>query len=111
MTSRQLAFTVDGLTHASSVIPLESCSEAELGIVTTELVPLNDSASPNLPAVDHVALLMVPLFPLPEASVTVVPEPSLNPYAATRPEVAASATRECGPTSEARNNELAQLLM
>ncbi len=67
-----------GLTHASSVIPLDSCSEAEFGIVTSALVPLNCSASPYLPDVDQVALVIVPLLPFPDASVTVVPDPSSN---------------------------------
>ena len=70
--------TVVGLTHASSVSPLESCSEAELGIVTSALVPLNDSASPYLPEGDHVAFEIVPLLVFPDRSVTVVPEPSSN---------------------------------
>ena len=38
-----------------------------------------------MPEVVHVAPLIVPLFPLPDASVTIIPEPSLKPYAATRP--------------------------
>ena len=33
--------------------------------------------------------MIVPLFPLPDASVTVVPDPSSNAYAATRPDEAA----------------------
>lgn len=43
-------------------------------------------AFPYLPDVVQVAPLMVPLFPLPDRSFTTVPLPSLNPYAATRPE-------------------------
>jgi hypothetical protein len=54
--------------------------------VTIALVPLNSSASPNLPAVDQVAFVIVPLLAFPDASVTVVPDPSSNPYAATRPD-------------------------
>src|SRR5689334_17978321 len=80
-----MALTVEGLTHASSVIPVDSCSEAALGIVTSAFVPLNCNAPPYLPDVTRVAFVIVPVWPLPDASVTVVPEPSLNPYAATRP--------------------------
>ena len=78
--------TVDGLTHASSVIPVVRCSEAASGIVTSAFVPLNCSALPNLPVVAQVAFAIVPLLPFPDASVTVVPDPSSNPYAATRPD-------------------------
>ena len=81
--------TVEGLTHASSVIPLDRCSEAESGIVTSALVPLNCSALPYFPDVVQVAFAIVPLLPFPDASVTVVPDPSSNPYAATKPDGAA----------------------
>src|SRR2546427_391193 len=84
MTSRQLLFTVDGFTHASKVIPVVSCKDAALLMVTCAPVPLNTSARPYLPEAVHVAPLIVPVFPLPEASATVVPVPSLNEYAATR---------------------------
>src|SRR5947209_3719446 len=76
---------VDGLTHASSVIPLDRCSDAASGTVTSALVPLNCNAPPYFPDADHVAFVIVPLLPFPDASVTVVPEPSSNPYAATNP--------------------------
>src|SRR5450755_1250797 len=94
---------IEGLTHASSVIPLERCNEAESGIVTSALVPLNRNAPPylpdaqaeerrrHLPDVTQVALLIVPLLPFPDASATVDPDPSSNPYAATRPDGAAIA--------------------
>jgi hypothetical protein len=62
------------------------CSDAESVIVTSVLDPLNDSPLPYLPVV-HVAFVIVPVFPVPDASATVVPVPSLNPYAATRPDV------------------------
>jgi hypothetical protein len=62
------------------------CKLAESFTVTQLLVPLNDNALPNFPAALHVALLIVPLFPFPETSLTVVPLPSLNPYADTNPE-------------------------
>ena len=81
--------TVDGLTQASSVIPVVRCSDAASGIVTSALVPLNCNALPNLPDVDQVAFVIVPLLPFPDASATVVPDPSSNPYAATRPDGAA----------------------
>ena len=67
-----MAVVVVGLTQASSVIPVVSCSEAAFGTVTTAFVPLNDSASPYLPVVTHVAPVIVPLLPLPDASVDVV---------------------------------------
>ena len=57
--------------------------------MTRALVPLNDSAPPYLPDADQVVFDVVPLLPVPEASPTVVPLPSLNEYAATRPVVAA----------------------
>src|SRR5262249_29289383 len=93
MTSRQLDVTTAGFTHASSVIPVVRCSEAESGIETRALVPLKESASPNLPDVVHVALVIVPVLPFPEASATDVPDPSSNPYAATRFGVLASPGR------------------
>ncbi len=77
-TERQLVGVAVGNTHASSVIPVVSCSEAALGTVTRALVPLNASALPNLPAAVQVAPLIVPLLLLPEVSATVVPLPSLN---------------------------------
>src|SRR6266545_4749724 len=84
MTSRHPPPTV-GYTHASKVIPVVKSNELASLTVTRALVPLNDRAGPNFPAVVHVAASIAPLFPLPDVSVTVVPAPSLNPYAATRP--------------------------
>src|SRR5438093_665539 len=72
-------------THASSIIPVVSTSDAAFATVTFALVPSNTSAPPYRPAVVHVAPLIVPVLLFPDASVTVGPEPSLNPYAATRP--------------------------
>src|SRR6516162_3642376 len=66
---------------------LVNCSDAALLMVTKALLPLKDKALPYLPEVVHVAPLMVPLFPLPDISLTTVPLPSLNPYAATKPGV------------------------
>src|SRR5947208_10877721 len=85
MTSRHAMTTVVGYTQASKVIALVNCSDVALLMVTRAFVPLKFKALPYLPEVVHVAPLMVPLFPLPDASFTTVPLPSLNPYAATRP--------------------------
>ena len=60
-------------------------------------MPLNCNASPYLPDVDHVAPEIVPLLSFPEASVTVVPDPSSNAYAATRPEDVAAASPAAAP--------------
>ena len=57
--------------------------------MTTEVVPLNDNAPRYRPEVDQVVFVTVPLLPLPDASVTVVPDPSSNAYAATKPDGAA----------------------
>src|SRR6266498_2253413 len=54
-------------------------------MVTSALVPLKLKAVPYLPDAVQVAPLIVPLLPLPDTSVTTVPLPSLNPYAATKP--------------------------
>ena len=77
-----------GSTHASNVIALLRCSEAESGIVTRELDPLKLNAPPYLPAT-QVAFAIVPLLPFPDESCRTVPAPSLNAYAATRLPVAA----------------------
>src|SRR5262249_31329731 len=92
MTSRQALLTVLGSTQASIVMPVVRSREAESGMLTRALVPLKLRALPNLPAVDQVALLNVPLLFIPERSVTVVPCPSLKPSASTRPDGAALAT-------------------
>src|SRR5436309_2515856 len=89
MTSRQLLLTVEGLTHASSVIPLDRCNDAASETVTSELVPLNCNALPYLPDEAQVAFASAPLFPFPDPSLTVDPDPSSNPYAATRPDAPA----------------------
>src|SRR5262252_6190210 len=67
---------------------LVNCSDGALLMVTKALLPLKDKALPYLPEVVHVAPVIVPLFPLPDKSLTTVPLPSLNPYAATKPGVA-----------------------
>ena len=58
---------------------------SRIGIVTKAFEPLNTSALPYLPEAVQVALVVLPLLPVPEESVTVVPAPSLNEYAATNP--------------------------
>ena len=66
-----------GSTQASRVMPVVKSREEELGTVTQELsLPVKDKAPPNLPAVDQVALVMVPLLPLPETSARTVPLPA-----------------------------------
>src|SRR3989442_9703371 len=85
MRSRHPDTTAVGYTHASSVMPVVRWSEAESLMVTIELVPLNTRALLYLPAAVHVPLVIVPVFPLPDESATVVPVPSLNEYAATSP--------------------------
>ena len=85
MTSRHLLLTLEGFTHASKVMADVSRNEGESFTVTRALVPLKDRALPYLPEVLQVAPLIVPVLLLPDRSATVVPLPSLNPYAATRP--------------------------
>ena len=46
-------------------------------------MPLNESALPNLPAVDQVGIESVPLLPLPDWSAAIVPLPSSKPHAPT----------------------------
>src|ERR1043165_6316791 len=84
MTSRHPALMAVGNTHASSVIAAERWSDGESLIDTRAVVPLNDSALPYFPDAVHVALTIEPVLPLPDRSVTDVPDPSLKAYAATR---------------------------
>ena len=75
-------------------------------------MPLNCNAPPYLPDVDHVAFVTEPLFPFPDASVTVEPDPSSNAYAATIPDGSAevvAADDGCGAASAAWNGGLEQL--
>jgi hypothetical protein len=103
MTSRQALEAVAGFTHASSVIAVVSWSDVELGTLTRALEPLKRSALPNFPDAVHVAPEIVPVFPFPDASATVVPEPSSNEYAATRPVPAvAFATADEDPGASTR---------
>src|SRR5215212_5171416 len=74
-----------GRIHADNVIALPRLRVVELGTRTTLLVPLKLNALPWRPAVLHVAPVIVPTFPLPDPSAVVVPEPSPNAQAPTRP--------------------------
>src|SRR5262245_39474208 len=87
MTSRQPLDADEGLTHASRVMPVLRSSDGASVIVTRALAPLNIRAFPNFPVDAHVAPLMVPVLPLPDASATVPPVPSLKENAATSPPV------------------------
>jgi hypothetical protein len=78
-----------GFTHASSVIADERCNDAASGTETSDDDPLKDSAPPNFPDADQVALPTAPLLPFPDASATADPDPSLNENAATNPADAA----------------------
>ena len=82
-TLRQVEPSATGLIHASIVIPVVRSSSGASGIVTMLEEPLKDSAPPYLPAAVQAAFTIVPVFPLPEASATLAPEPSSNEYAAT----------------------------
>src|SRR3954467_15872901 len=73
-----------GFTQASSVMAVVRSRDAESLTETKALLPLKLRAFPHLP-VTHVAPFTVPELPLPEMSEIVLPFPSSNPYAATRP--------------------------
>src|SRR5688572_5128667 len=85
MTVRQMLPSAVGFTHASSVIAVVRCSEAESGIETTSPAPSKESAFPNFPAGSQLAPTTIPALPLPERSATDTPPPSSNEYAATKP--------------------------
>ena len=102
--------TVDGLTQASSVIAAVKCKEAASGIVTRAPDPLNVRAFPYFPEVVQVALAIVPVFPLPDESETVVPEPSLKEYAATSVEAAVFASKQTAINNTAVKNFIALYL-
>src|SRR5258708_21796023 len=79
--------------------------DAELSMVIQLEAPSNVSAPPNRPAAVHVAPPpIVPVLPLPDRSVTVVPVPSLNPYAATSPVCAAAGTEHAMANTPERAN-------
>src|SRR5205809_7593595 len=82
ITVRQLVREV-GLTHASSVMEPARCSELASLTVTQLLEPLKDRALPYRPGA-QVAAMIVPLFPVPDASAAVEPVPSSKLNAATR---------------------------
>src|SRR4051794_37100168 len=83
MTSRHALLTVEGFTHASSVIPVVRWSAATSPTVTLAVLPLNCSARPNFAVVAQAALTRLPVRLLPDASAVVGPDPSSNAYAAT----------------------------
>jgi hypothetical protein len=85
MIVRQAPLSVSGRTQAESVIPLVRSSESASGTVTTSSTPSKSSAAPMRPFGVHVALVIVPLLPVPEASATTLPVPSSKPYPATSP--------------------------
>src|SRR4051812_34764872 len=64
-------------------MPLVRSSELE-SFTVNQLAPPNDTALPYLPDAAHVVPLTVPMFPLPDESATVAPEPSSKAYAATK---------------------------
>src|SRR5262245_27355340 len=84
MMVRQPLCDVAGLIQAARVIAEPRFSEADEGTWTMAPLRSKESPPPYFPAV-HVAAVMVPLLPLPEMSVAVVPEPASNVYPATRP--------------------------
>src|SRR5919109_4488615 len=83
-----------GFTHASSVMPFVRSSDAESATVTSVEVPLNESAPPVWPVVDHVPFAIVPLLPVPERSASAVPVPASKLYDATSPVGGGGATFE-----------------
>src|SRR5262245_33744767 len=103
------AVVLAAFTHASIVSPVERSRLAESLTVTSAFVPLNVSAPPFLPAVHVVPPLVVPRLFLPDESLTAVPVPSLNEYAATSPAGACCCTvaepsPEAGPTLPAASS-------
>ena len=74
-----------GRIQADRVMAEPRLSEAALATLTRFPVPLKLSALPWRPAVVHVAPVIVPTFPLPDASATIAPLPSPNAQAPTSP--------------------------
>src|SRR6185312_1762591 len=74
------------------MLPL-SCSVAALPRSTKAPLPLKERALPEWPAAVQPVPLSLPLLPLPEASAVVAHDPSLKPYAATRPSLGAACAR------------------
>jgi len=86
---------LDGFTQASRVMPVVRSSELESGILTRSLTPSKRSAFPYLPVVTQTGpFVNVPAFEFPDESERVVPDPSSNPYSATKPGLAAAWTTE-----------------
>src|SRR3954463_6394197 len=63
VTTDRQEVRIDGLIHASIVIPVVRSRDAASLTVTHALVPSNESAPPNLPAVVRVAPEIVPTLP------------------------------------------------
>ena len=76
---RQLLPRLVGWTQASRVMPVVRSRLLWSGMVTAALVPLKLSAWPYLLVVVQVALVRVPLLPLPDWSGVVVPLPVSKP--------------------------------
>src|SRR5262245_29588054 len=106
ITDRQFAGDVV-CTQASSVMPVVSDSSVELFTVTQLVAPSNVNAPPNLPAAFQDVPVSVPVWPLPVASATVAPLPSLKPYAATSPVCAKVGT---GTASRAHTNTVSEAI-
>ena len=70
---------VGGGTQASRVMPVVRSRLLVSGMVTEALVPLKASACPYLLVVVQVALVRVPLLPVPDWSGAVVPLPVSKP--------------------------------
>src|SRR3954453_22088788 len=87
------SWSCDGLTQASSVIPLvRSIGLAVVSAtVTQSSIPSNDKALPNLPAT-RTAPRTVPAFATTDESVATTPLASSNPNAATRPSAPSETT-------------------
>ena len=65
-----------GYTHASRVMAPVRSREVASATVTQSLTPSNDNAPPYFPPVVQAAPEIVPVFPFPERSARVVPEPA-----------------------------------
>src|SRR5919198_3756579 len=100
-TVRQSPAIAEGLTQASSVMPVVRSGEGESGTVPQLEVPLSESAPPYFPAVDQDVFAAVPLLPLPEESVTAAPPVSSKLYASTGPVLTAAAVVAACATADA----------
>jgi hypothetical protein len=96
---RQPLWLAVGWIHADNVIPGVKANDGEAGTFTTLFEPLKLKAVPNLPG-SQVPFVIVPVFPLPDASATEVPAPSPNEYAATSPVETEPAGVVTGTTDE-----------